>query len=111
MYNLIVFSRNAAQSCTQHPHLELSAWLDQDHMDMGDLSGEVLMSAISKAKQDMVERKRLEYELWESAGGVDPKSPAGTAASFSKANKNALLLANTSLFFEYATNEIMNSLT
>lgn len=46
-----------------------------------------------------------------SAGGVDPKSPMGTAASFSKANKNALLLANTSLFFEYATNEILSSVT
>lgn len=43
-------------------------------------------------------------------GGVNPKSPQGTAASFSKANKNALKLANTSLLFEFASNEIINSL-
>lgn len=42
-------------------------------------------------------------------GGADPKSPVGTAASFSKANKYALKLANTSLFFEFATNELLNS--
>lgn len=43
-------------------------------------------------------------------GGADPKSPVGTAASFSKANKYALKLANTSLFFEFATNELLNSI-
>lgn len=43
-------------------------------------------------------------------GGIDPKSPQGTAAAISKANKHALQLANTSLLFEFASNEIMNSL-
>lgn len=43
-------------------------------------------------------------------GGIDAKSPDGTAASFSKANRNALIIANTSLFYELATNEIVNSL-
>lgn len=43
-------------------------------------------------------------------GGIDPKSPAGTAASFSKANKQALKLANSSLLLEFASNEIINSL-
>lgn len=46
-----------------------------------------------------------------SVGGVDPKSPSGTAAAFSKANKAALKLANTSLLFEFASNEILNQLT
>lgn len=41
---------------------------------------------------------------------MNPQSPQGTAASFSKANKNALKLANTSLLFEFASNEIVNSL-
>lgn len=45
-----------------------------------------------------------------SGGGADPKSPVGTAASFSKANKYALKLANTSLFLEFATNELINTI-
>jgi hypothetical protein len=43
-------------------------------------------------------------------GGVDPKSPIGTAAAFSKANKQALMLANTSRLLEYTSQELMNSL-
>jgi hypothetical protein len=43
-------------------------------------------------------------------GGVDPKSPIGTAAAFSKANKQALMLANTSILLEYTSQELMNSL-
>lgn len=45
-----------------------------------------------------------------AVGGVDPKSPHGIAASFSKANKQALKIANTSLLLEFASNEILNSL-
>lgn len=43
-------------------------------------------------------------------GGVDPKSPLGTAAAFSKASKSALILANNSLLFEYASRELLKSL-
>lgn len=41
-------------------------------------------------------------------GGIDARSPEGTAASFSKANRNALSIANSSLFYEIASNEILN---
>jgi hypothetical protein len=41
---------------------------------------------------------------------VDPKSPLGTAAAFSKASKSSLILANNSLLFEYASKEILKSL-
>jgi len=43
-------------------------------------------------------------------GGVDPKSPIGTAAAFSKANKESLMLANTSILLEFTSQELMNSL-
>lgn len=43
-------------------------------------------------------------------GGVDPKSSLGTAAAFSKASKTALILANNSLLFEYASKELLKSL-
>lgn len=34
-------------------------------MDMGEISADMLMSAVEKAKKDLMERKRLEFELWE----------------------------------------------
>ena len=43
-------------------------------------------------------------------GGISAKSSDGVAASFSKANRNALSLANSSLMFELTSNEILNSL-
>ncbi|OWR55548.1 putative oxidase/peroxidase [Danaus plexippus plexippus] len=102
---------NAAQQCSQHPRLELSSWRDESGARAAErLSQDMLAAALQKAKQEMADRKKLEYMLWEAHGGADPKSPVGTAASFSKANKYALKLANTSLFFEFATNELVNSL-
>lgn len=56
-------------------------------------------------KMHIVNRK---YTLL--VGGLDPKSPAGTAAAFSKANRQALVLANSSHFLEFTSNEIINSL-
>ncbi|XP_049868961.1 heme peroxidase 2 isoform X2 [Pectinophora gossypiella] len=102
---------NAAQQCSQHNRLELTAWRDESGAKAAErLNQDMVAAALEKAKQEMAERKRLEYMLWEARGGADPKSPVGTAASFSKANKYALKLANTSLFFEFATNELLNSL-
>ncbi|KAJ8730052.1 hypothetical protein PYW07_017090 [Mythimna separata] len=102
---------NAAQHCSQHSRLELSAWRDESGAKAAErLSQDMLATALEKAKQEMADRKKLEYMLWESRGGADPKSPVGTAASFSKANKYALKLANTSLFLEFATNELINSI-
>jgi peroxidase len=45
-----------------------------------------------------------------SEGGIDARSGDGTAASFSKANRNALNIANSSHLFELASNEIINTL-
>ncbi|XP_048519800.1 uncharacterized protein LOC109542192 [Dendroctonus ponderosae] len=100
---------NARISCDQHPLPNLHEWIEMDHM--ADVSEDLLMEAVAKAEQELLARKKLEYKSYTEIGGVDPKSPAGIAASFSKANKNALKLANTSLLFEFASNEIVNSLT
>ncbi|CAH1969751.1 unnamed protein product [Acanthoscelides obtectus] len=99
---------NAKISCDQHPLPQLTEWVEMDHMT--DLSEDILMDAISKAEHDLLERRKMEFRVWSTVGGVNPKSPQGVAASFSKANKNALKLANTSLLFEFASNEIVNSL-
>lgn len=77
---------------------------------MTDLTEDILMSALSKAEQEVLERRKMEYEVWSTVGGIDPKSPGGIAAAFSKANPQALRLANSSLLFEFASNEIINSL-
>lgn len=55
-------------------------------------------------------RFRFKLRIVIAEGGIDAKSPAGTAASFSKANKNALIIANTSLLYELASNEILSTL-
>ncbi|XP_074027554.1 uncharacterized protein isoform X2 [Leptinotarsa decemlineata] len=99
---------NSRISCNQHPLPQLSEWVEMDHM--ADLSEDLLMDALAKAEQDVLQRRKMEYSVWSTVGGVNPKSALGTAASFSKANKNALKLANTSLLFEFASNEIVNSL-
>ncbi|XP_023288072.1 uncharacterized protein LOC105701787 [Orussus abietinus] len=114
---------NAKISCDQHGVLDLVAWTEEpipmpivdNSMNptvvselIAHLNPEVIAAAVKKAEEDLVERKQLEYNAWREQRIADPKSPAGTAASFSKANKDALLLANSSILYELATNEIVN---
>ncbi|XP_072395913.1 uncharacterized protein [Diabrotica undecimpunctata] len=99
---------NARISCDQHPLPQLSEWVEMDHMS--DFSEDLLMDALEKAEKDLMDRRKMEYKVWSEVGGINPKSPQGVAAAFSKANKGALKLANTSLLFEFASNEIVNSL-
>ncbi|XP_062547595.1 uncharacterized protein LOC134213069 [Armigeres subalbatus] len=115
---------NARLNCEQLSGLDVTAWrLDADEdvkedleepttvaPELAELNIDVIEKAIAKAKNQLNDRKRFEYESWVNRGGVDAKSPAGTAASFSKANKNALIIANTSLLYELASNEILNNL-
>ncbi|XP_058122599.1 uncharacterized protein LOC131293497 [Anopheles ziemanni] len=115
---------NARLNCEQLAGLDVSAWRsEQDETveeymqdeqptppEFEELNMDVISQAINKAKTKLNERKQQEYETWIRQGGIDAKSPDGTAASFSKANRNALIIANTSLFYELATNEIVSSL-
>ncbi|XP_030764452.1 uncharacterized protein LOC115888753 [Sitophilus oryzae] len=99
---------NARIACDQHPLPQLAEWAEMNPMT--DISEELLMDALSKAEQKLLDRRKMEYKVWSTVGGVDPKSSYGTAASFSKANTEALKIANSSLLFEFASNEILNSL-
>ncbi|KAF7995421.1 hypothetical protein HCN44_006528 [Aphidius gifuensis] len=81
---------------------------DDDDDDDVVLSKDIIEAALEKAKLNLIERRRIEYNAWLNQKYADPKSPAGTAASFSKANKDALLLANSSILYELATNELLN---
>ncbi|ERL88558.1 hypothetical protein D910_05943 [Dendroctonus ponderosae] len=95
--------------CDQYALPQLAEWAEMD--PKVDVSEELLMHALAKAEQKVLQRKKMEYQVWSTVGGVDPKSSHGIAASFSKANKQALKIANTSLLLEFASNEILNSLS
>lgn len=116
---------NARLTCDHLSGLDLSTWKSVDtevveetaeasiapHVpELEDLSPETIQEALEKAKAELISRKKLEYESWLAQGGIDARSPDGTAASFSKANRNALTIANSSHFFELATNELLNTL-
>lgn len=116
-------------NCDQHGLLDMSAWREEPAADampdnymgttvatdtsmsiISEINGGMIAAAIKKAEQDLIQRKQLEYNSWLEQRIADPKSPAGTAASFSKANKDALLLANSSILYELATNELINGI-
>lgn len=116
---------NARLTCDHLSGLDLSAWKSDDieiveetsetslapHVpELDDLSSEVVQEALERARNELLTRKKLEYESWLAQGGIDARSPDGTAASFSKANRNALVIANSSHFYELATNELLNTL-
>ncbi|XP_067203363.1 uncharacterized protein [Linepithema humile] len=119
---------NSNINCEQYEPLNVAAWIEKplslpsaiEHDDFAntdvrdptrflpEINPEVLAAAVKKAEEELIERKQLEYNAWMEQRIADPRSPAGTAASFSKANKDALLLANSSIMYELATNEILN---
>ncbi|XP_036149555.1 LOW QUALITY PROTEIN: uncharacterized protein LOC105828648 [Monomorium pharaonis] len=117
---------NTRINCEQYEILNVAAWTEDPlplpvmqynsvNMSTGgptpllpEINPEVLAAAVKRAEEEIIERKQLEYNAWLEQRVADPKSAAGTAASFSKANKDALLLANSSIMYELATNEILN---
>lgn len=116
---------NARLTCDHLSGLDLSAWKSEEievvretsetsiapHVpELDDLNPVLVQEALERARQELMVRNKLEYESWLSQGGIDARSPDGTAASFSKANRNALTIANSSHFYELATNELLNSL-
>lgn len=126
---------NSKINCEQYEPLDVTAWIEEPlslpalpeviqrvDLDVNDtstqesrqltpeISPEVLAAAVKRAEEELIERKQLEYNAWLEQKIADPKSAAGTAASFSKANRDALLLANSSIMYELATNEILNGM-
>jgi len=121
---------NSKINCEQYESLDVAAWLEkplplpvmqhdlvvnntraqESQRFMPEISPDVLAAAVKRAEEELIERKQLEYNAWLEQRIADPKSAAGTAASFSKANRDALLLANSSIMYELATNEILNGM-
>lgn len=116
---------NARLACDHLTGLDLTAWktdeaeiVDESNDDetideapeLEELDSELVSEALDRAREELNQRKKFEYESWVSQGGIDARSPDGTAASFSKANRNALTIANSSLFYELVTNELINTL-
>lgn len=65
----IICYRNAPIPCNQHALPQLTAWVEMDHM--ADVSEEMLMDALSKASQGILQRRKQEYEMW-SNGMLHP---------------------------------------
>eukprot|EP00095_Tigriopus_kingsejongensis_P003939 maker-scaffold473_size162088-snap-gene-0.25 protein:Tk03939 transcript:maker-scaffold473_size162088-snap-gene-0.25-mRNA-1 annotation:"hypothetical protein DAPPUDRAFT_42141" len=70
----------------------------------------ILIQTLEKGTQGLVQRRKEEYKLWENNMGADSQSPLGTAFAFSRPNKVALSLSNTSLLLEYTSRVFLNSL-
>lgn len=79
MLNFSKLPRNFRQTCQQLPGLDLSAWqadeepeysteaVDVDEEEtphLGEISETLIKAAIEKAKVDLSERNRFEYESW-----------------------------------------------
>ncbi|XP_034243586.1 uncharacterized protein LOC117646626 [Thrips palmi] len=101
---------NVRIACGLQPSLQLSsAW--KDARGAANIPESLVREAVQRAEKELTARQQFEYRTWADKGGIDPKSSQGTAAAFSKANKEALHMANSSLLFEYASEELLNSLT
>lgn len=70
----------------------------------------ILIQTLEKGTQGLALRRKEEYKLWENNMGADSQSPLGTAFAFSRPNKVALSLSNTSLLLEYTSRVFLNSL-
>ncbi|KAL5279193.1 DBLOX family protein [Megaselia abdita] len=117
---------NTQLPCDQLPQLDLWPWqveyIEEEHKPpmkeiepevkeaISDLNPALIEAAVERAKDELLNRKKFEYESWLARGGIDAKSPDGVAASFSKANKQAISIGNHSLIFELTSNEILNTL-
>ncbi|CAB3370662.1 Hypothetical predicted protein [Cloeon dipterum] len=65
-----------------------------------------VMRAVERAKEKIKARREEEFLMWSKNGGVDPRSPQGTAAAFNKPTLDALELANVSHVYEMASEEL-----
>ena len=86
----------------------------------------ILIQTLEKGTESLALRRKAEYHLFSRSSyipldfcsplpsfsdmGAHPKSAQGTAFAFSKPNKEALLLSNTSLLLEYTSRVFLDSL-
>ncbi|KAF0313952.1 Peroxidasin-like protein [Amphibalanus amphitrite] len=98
---------NAPVLCDMLPFLDLSAWKSARSGVL--IPDDVFGDVVSKAKMDLERRRNEERILTELKLNADPKSSLGTAYAFSRPNKQAVLLSNTSLILEYASGEFMST--
>ena len=85
----------------------------------------ILIQTLEKGTESLAMRRKAEYHLFTRSEleilseftlilitdmGANPKSAQGTAFAFSRPNKEALLLSNTSLLLEYTSRVFLDSL-
>nr|XP_018902400.1 PREDICTED: peroxidasin homolog [Bemisia tabaci] len=101
---------NAQIACDQYPLLEVDAWLHKESDEDLQLTPQAIKQAIRAAELDVSRRMATEFMAYSKNNHVDPKSPIGIQAAFSKPKEESLRLANQSILLEYASREIMNTL-
>ncbi|KAI5698979.1 hypothetical protein M8J75_014772 [Diaphorina citri] len=99
---------NSPISCSHFSRLNLTLWQSSSQPSLPIVTKDVIDQALQRAREDIKHRQSLEYNSFRIS--VDPASPTGIAAAFSKPTAEALRLSNNSIFYEYATRELMRSL-
>lgn len=118
--------RNSPVLCDVFPQLNLHLWkTDSPALQVPEA---ILIQTLEKGTQGLAQRRKEEYKLWEHSEflqflilkthtsnsfadiGADSQSSLGTAFAFSRPNKVALSLSNTSLLLEYTSRVFLNSL-
>ena len=117
--------------CDVFPRLNLLLWkTDTPALQVPEA---ILIQTLEKGTEGLAQRRKEEYKLWENSKfrmnpsliltlvqrinaavisdmGANSKSALGTAFAFSRPNKEALSLSNTSLLLEYTSRVFLNSL-
>uniref|UniRef100_A0A0K2TRR1 Uncharacterized protein n=1 Tax=Lepeophtheirus salmonis TaxID=72036 RepID=A0A0K2TRR1_LEPSM len=99
---------NSPVHCDIFPQINFQQWkTDSPALQVPEA---ILIQTLEKGTQGLVKRRKEEYMLWEHNMGANPQSSLGTAFAFSRPNKVALKLSNTSLLLEYTSRVFINSL-
>uniref|UniRef100_A0A8D8Z3T8 Peroxidasin n=1 Tax=Cacopsylla melanoneura TaxID=428564 RepID=A0A8D8Z3T8_9HEMI len=99
---------NAPIRCSHLSRLNLTHWQSSSQSTLPIVTKEVIDEALQRARADLRERQTLEHNSFRIS--VDPGSPSGIAAAFSKPTAEALRVSNNSIFYEYATRELVKTL-
>jgi len=99
---------NSPVTCDVFPRIHIELWkTDSPALQVPEA---ILIQTLEKGTEGLAIRRKKEYNLWQRHMGADPKSAQGTAFAFSRPNREALVLSNTSLLLEYTSKVFLESL-
>jgi len=99
---------NSPVTCDVFPRINIELWkTDSPALQVPEA---ILIQTLEKGTEGLAIRRKEEFHLWQRNMGAHSKSAQGTAFAFSRPNREALLLSNTSLLLEYTSRVFLNSL-